>query len=343
MIDPSALKGSIQDIAIKVTEEQLINRNMSNDLKEKTIFVLGSKSVGKTSIINNFLDRDDPVKPTLALEYSFGRRSGSGGQSVQKHICNVWELGSLVNSHHLMEIPIKSHGFEHLNVVIVVDLSQPERLWKDLEESLNGLKQAIAVNERGENLEELTQKMKQMIGIDHPDRHTLDVFPFPVMIVGGKYDQFQNMDPEIKKHVCRCLRSVAHTIGASLLYYSSSLSQLSKILRDSMNHFGFGSPSNPFRTTATDYNGPIIVWHGQDSWKDIGVTPSNSERIGMNYSTHIPQKDVESGEISFDDPAMDPAFREPAIDELRAQKDEELLRYIRDTEIRSKFEIVKTF
>lgn len=121
------------------------------------------------------------------------------------------------------------------------------------------------------------------------------------------------------------------------------MSQLSKILRDSLNHFGFGSPSNPFRTIATDYNGPIIVWHGQDSWKDIGVTPSNSERIGINYSTHIPQKDVESSEISLDDPATDNAFREPSIDELRAQKDEELLRFIRDTEIRSKFEIVKTF
>lgn len=44
MIDP-ATKGSIQDIAIKVTEEQVINRNMSNDSKEKTVFVLGSKGV----------------------------------------------------------------------------------------------------------------------------------------------------------------------------------------------------------------------------------------------------------------------------------------------------------
>lgn len=42
MLDP-ATKGSIQDIAIKVTEEQIINRN--NDSKEKTIFVLGSKGV----------------------------------------------------------------------------------------------------------------------------------------------------------------------------------------------------------------------------------------------------------------------------------------------------------
>lgn len=95
---------------------------------------------------------------------------------------------------------------------------------------------------------------------------------------------------------------------------------------------------------ATDYNGPIIIWHGHDSWKDIGVTPSNSERIGITFSTHIPQKDdSELSEMPLDDPAKDPAFREPAIDELRAQKDEELLRFIRDTEIRSKFEIVKTY
>lgn len=111
-----------------------------------------------------------------------------------------------------------------------------------------------------------------------------------------------------------------------------------------MNHCGFGSPSNPFRKTTSDYNGPIIIWHGQDSWKEIGVTPSNSERIGLNYSTHIPQKDIESNDVSInDDPAKDIAFREPAIDELRAQKDEELFRFIRDTEIRSKFETVKTF
>lgn len=92
-----------------------------------------------------------------------------------------------------MEIPIKSHGLENLSAVIVVDLSQPERLWKDLEHSLNGLKQAILVNERGENLADLTEKMKKLIGSDHADLNTLDVFPFPVMIVGGKYDQFQDM------------------------------------------------------------------------------------------------------------------------------------------------------
>lgn len=44
MLD-SVPKGSIQEIAIKITDEQAKNRNTSNEFKEKTIFVLGSKGV----------------------------------------------------------------------------------------------------------------------------------------------------------------------------------------------------------------------------------------------------------------------------------------------------------
>lgn len=53
MLDPTPYKGSIQDIAIKVTEEQIKNRKMFNDSKEKTIFVLGSKSVVSSAMIFN--------------------------------------------------------------------------------------------------------------------------------------------------------------------------------------------------------------------------------------------------------------------------------------------------
>ena len=37
---------------------------------------------GKTSIILRFLDRDEPPKPTVALEYTFGRRA-KGGNMVR--------------------------------------------------------------------------------------------------------------------------------------------------------------------------------------------------------------------------------------------------------------------
>lgn len=106
---------------------------------------------------------------------------------------------------------------------------------------------------------------------------------------------------------------------------------------------------NPFRTTAFDYNGPLLIWYGKDSWSSIGVTPTNSERIGLTYSTQIPQLDNGNENNSAavastipNDPAKDPGFREAIIDEMRAQKDEELLRLLKDTEIRAKFQTIIT-
>ncbi|XP_058814743.1 cytoplasmic dynein 2 light intermediate chain 1 [Topomyia yanbarensis] len=331
---------TIQDIAIKLVSEQMKNESrLTAGPSERTIFVLGSKGAGKSTLINKFLDRDDVPRPTLALEYSFGRRTASG-QGAQKNICNVWELGSLVNSNQLIEVPVRSNGLTTFSAVIVLDLSQPDRLWTDLECALNGLKQAVNKNCSSHDLVTMLELMKQRVGSDHADLNTLEIVPFPVVIVGGKYDLFQSLDSEIKKHVCRCLRSISHAIGAALIFYTSKNTALSKIIRDTMNHLGFGSPSNPFKSTATDHNGPVVIPFGGDSWERIGVMPTNSERIGINYSAQIPQIGTEQVAIP-DDPAKDVGFKEKVIDDLRAQKDEELMRLLKDTEIRMKFETVQ--
>lgn len=156
------------------------------------------------------------------------------------------------------------------------------------------------------------------------------------------YSNVVDTDPAIKKHVGRCLRSVAHAIGAALIYYSSQHSALSKMVRDTFNHFGFGSPSKPFRSIIVDYNEPLIIWFGTDSWQNIGVGPTNSERIAITYGAQIPQIDRNSEYILPNDPAKDTNFREAIIDELRAQKDDELLRWIKDNEFRNKFQPITT-
>lgn len=288
-------------------------------------------------MINKFLDRDEAPRPTLALEYSFGRRSAPG-HGVQKQVCNVWELGSLSNSNQLIEVPLKSHGLNNFAAVIILDLSQPDNLWTDLEIALHGLKQAFQ-SIKIDDLELLTQQTKNRVGTDHSDLKTLELFSFPIILVGGKYDIFQDLDPEIKKHICRCLRSISHAIGSSLIFYSSKNSILSKTMRDVLNHFGFGSPANPFRSTITDYNEPLIIPFGADSWEKIGVVPTNSERIGIAYSTQIPQINTSLPDI-LNDPAKDSGFFEAVIDELRSQKDEELLRLIKETEMRTKFQMI---
>ena len=35
----------------------------------------GSKMSGKTTLIHRFLEREEAAKPTLAMEYTFGRRT----------------------------------------------------------------------------------------------------------------------------------------------------------------------------------------------------------------------------------------------------------------------------
>lgn len=139
--------------------------------------------------------------------------------------------------------------------------------------------------------------------------------------------------------MCRCLRSIAHTIGAALIFYSFKISALAKTVRDTMNHFAFGSPANPFRGSSLDYNGPLVIAFGSDSWEKMGLTPSNSDRIGIMFNTHVPQVGGLDTQLP-PDPAKDVGFREAYIDEIRVLKDEELMRLIKDLEMKAKFETI---
>ena len=60
-------------------------------------------------------------------------------------------------------------------------------------------------------------------GPDHPDKDNLDIIPIPITIIGTKYDQFQNFDPEKKKIISKTLRYVAHHHGAHLCVSSSEI------------------------------------------------------------------------------------------------------------------------
>lgn len=111
---------------------------------------------------------------------------------MHKQVCNVWELGNLTMGIGLVEMPIKSHGIERFATIIMLDLSQPQRIWLDLEKALSGLQDAYKKNCSDTMLGKMTQKVKEKVGIEHVDINTLDLYPFPIVIIGGKYDIFQN-------------------------------------------------------------------------------------------------------------------------------------------------------
>ena len=59
----------------KEKRENVLTDQKSSD--ERTLIILGSRSVGKTTLIHRFLDSQDSPKPTLALEYTFGRKTNN--------------------------------------------------------------------------------------------------------------------------------------------------------------------------------------------------------------------------------------------------------------------------
>ncbi|WAR19502.1 DC2L1-like protein [Mya arenaria] len=107
-------------------------------------------------------------------------------------------------------------------VMICVDLSKPEEIWFTLESLLASSRariEAAIADARQDNpgiREALQKRALARVGEDHADRNMLDPFPVPLVIVGTKYDLFQDMDSEKRKVICKSLRFVAHTNGAVL-------------------------------------------------------------------------------------------------------------------------------
>eukprot|EP00730_Choanoeca_flexa_P006649 TRINITY_DN12194_c0_g3_i5.p4 TRINITY_DN12194_c0_g3~~TRINITY_DN12194_c0_g3_i5.p4 ORF type:complete len:179 (+),score=9.59 TRINITY_DN12194_c0_g3_i5:3356-3892(+) len=105
----------------------------------RTLLVLGDQNAGKSSLILRFLDRtNEAVKPTTALEYTFGRRSR--GHDNTKDVVHIWELGGGTALKELLETPITVSSIKSLSIVLVLDLSQPDTLWSTLDTLLSAVR-----------------------------------------------------------------------------------------------------------------------------------------------------------------------------------------------------------
>ena len=70
---------NIWDLSIQQSKEKRANLVSKPDstASERSLLVLGSKNVGKTTLVHRFLESQDSAKPTLALEYTFGRKTNN--------------------------------------------------------------------------------------------------------------------------------------------------------------------------------------------------------------------------------------------------------------------------
>ncbi|KAG8306680.1 Cytoplasmic dynein 2 light intermediate chain 1 [Homalodisca vitripennis] len=202
-----------------------------------------------------------------------------------KDICHIWELGggALFTSVLVNGNSFTSYG--PLSVVLMLDLSELGQLWNCMESLLDSIKRSLSL--ANQQIDELAQRICD----DHPDRPFMDPFPTPLVIIGGKYDIFQEYEPEKRKIVCRCLRYISHVLCATLLFYSSKDAALVKRVKDVLNHHAFDAPL--LKTTCQDYNKAVCVPCGSDLFESIEgvrtVTKHSLDKMRNFYTTHFPQ------------------------------------------------------
>lgn len=308
---------------------------------ESTVFFMGSRSAGKTTLIHRFQDRDDePPKATTALEYAYSRHS----RGQVKDVAHVWELGGGTFLTDLVKIFIVPSNLSSLSVVLVLDLSEPGQLWRTVDDLLRAARthavSAIAELAKTQKhaADALRQQAAERLGSEHLDKAMVDPFPLPLVIIGMKYDIFQNFDSEKRKVISKTMRFIAHYNVATLLFCSNKMDALMNRARNVINHLAYHTLLG--RINVTDYGKPLMIQAGSDSLQNIGGPPVSQKEMGRiharspmelwekSYKAIFPQEEVD-GRDKDGDPAKDKQYAELAVDAMRAQKDQELEEYRR--------------
>jgi dynein light intermediate chain 2 len=289
---PNVGENDLWDIAIKQSSQaDLIPEKHIQDVggkqaaAESTIILMGSKSAGKTSMILRFLEKEEHPKPTTALEYTFGRKAK--GHNMNKNVAHIWELGGGTFLSDLVEVAIKEDSLLYTSVVLVLDLSHPNELWATMEmlieTTLQRIKEVMAkLSEVCPKIhEEIKKKPSIQFGDDHPDLEMIDPFPLPLVIVGTKYDVFQDFDADKRKMIVKTLRFVAHNYGAALQFCSNKNEGLMNRIKAYIGHLVFGTPlSKNARLMNVDCSQPVTIPFGMDSLEQIGLPPMSESDVG---------------------------------------------------------------
>ncbi|XP_026212675.1 cytoplasmic dynein 2 light intermediate chain 1 [Anabas testudineus] len=315
-------------------------------VNERSVFLMGSKAGGKTSILLRCLDRDESSKPTLALEYTFGRRAR--GHNTLKDIAHLWELGGGTSLSDLVQIPITPLSIRSLSVILVLDLSKPNDLWGTMEKLLQATQAQVekvasqarqAERAKPGGKQQTVHSATRILPKDYPDRELISPFPVPLLIIGSKYDIFQEFDSDKKKVVSKTLRFIAHYYAASLLFTSIKSESLMSKTKSFFSHLAFGLDKG--KTVSCDSTKPLIIPAGSDSFSQIGSPPvadvdisslhaKNPKDLWKKVYERIFPQESTSEQRELKDPAKDPQYSEPQIDAMRAQKDQELEQYKRN-------------
>lgn len=100
----------------------------------------------------------------------------------------------------------------------------------------------MAIDEN-KKLKEKLQINLRRIG-ENPDKKSLDIIEIPFAIIGTKYDQFEKVEPEKRKIVCKSLRFISHYYGGMLMFTTNALEATVNKSKALMNNFLFEGSFN---------------------------------------------------------------------------------------------------
>ncbi|NWS45102.1 DC2L1 protein, partial [Probosciger aterrimus] len=329
---------TLWDLAIAEVEkrEKADNDGKRAEVWERSILFMGNKNGGKTTIILRCLKREEIPKPTLALEYTFGRRARR--PDTPKDVAHFWELGGGTSLMELIRIPITSNSIRTFAVVLVLDLSTPNELWTTMEKLLqvtrNHVNKILAKLEKTnpEVATEIKQRMWNSLQRDHPLKVLTVIFWDLFLSCKKKYQLFQEFDSEVRKIIKKKIRFVSHYYGASLVVKKKNeqtcWNGLQVLARD-------GKKNIPCEQTNQ------IITSISKKKKKIGPPPASDSDIAKlraNTPLELWKKVFEKTfppKSSCDlqdtrDPAQDLQYAEHEVDVMRAQKKQELEQYKRN-------------
>lgn len=253
-------------------------------------------------------------------------------------ICNIWELGHELLFIDLLKFTINNHTIINNNVslIIVIDLTQPNKMATLLDNIIKWIRKHLQSilsidHQTCEQMQQLSLKRSIYYRSDNENNDNRPKNPLliPVTIIGSKYDEYQNMDPEIKKQITRYLRTISYELGGQIIYHSNRSDTLTKRVNQAFESLAFDrltfdqeDRSKP--SVSTNIAKPILLPFGYDTVAKIGIeSTSTMDQVRQQFEKIFPQIDLEQsyqstmGDI---DPRFDTNFAEPEIDKILEYK-----------------------
>jgi dynein light intermediate chain 2 len=245
---------------------------------EKTVFFVGEKSSGKSSLISLLrqVQKEDTPKPTYAMEYSFARRN----TNLRKEVVNFYELGGGRLLNNLIGTVLTKENYKQFVYVIVIDVSDPSSIIESINYWISSVKKTVDTffAEMKNNKEaELFVKNYQSIIDKHEDKLKINMMKIPTIVLAHKYDAYEQLEAENRKWVSRILRYFCHINGCSLFFSSVLNQKLSVQIRTLLNNYFFGTTLPTLMQK--DYTKQIFITLGQDTLDSMGI------QVAGNLST----------------------------------------------------------